>query len=411
MRHECARSNIEQLILTSTLYAETPTLQGDWSSYGKIPHAKGQGLCRKSLPWVTSAFWQLFWSWIYGPYTLFKVRHIHDIHHWRFQVVISVVAGLPGTPLWLAALYLPQFKPVNMRWVPPMWLAPGIIVIQLVTIFVPMFETWTSKRLTRTNVSLLHSHDSDFASYYHVSNSSSSSKPSMDKHPEISQTPMSQSTSTIDSKIYSMHALRSALSLNYKPLLEFAATKEFSAENILFLTRVRTWHATWSTASARTIEMPIATLKQLFDVALDIYIDLISDFTAEFPINLDFNTRKALDAVFEARAIQRNGRRQGASNVFDFTGSFTRMKAVRADTSDSERTLFDMSEMVTRVGSIKDDDTIGIVNAEPIEQEAEVEVPSGFTEDVFDNAVKSIEYLVLTNTWPKFVKHNGIPQL
>ena len=40
-----------QLVMTGALYATTPTLQGDWSSYGDVPFAKGQAKCRKSLEW------------------------------------------------------------------------------------------------------------------------------------------------------------------------------------------------------------------------------------------------------------------------------------------------------------------------------------------------------------------------
>jgi hypothetical protein len=146
-----------QLIITAALYATTPTLQGDWSSYGDVSHAKGQALCRKSLEWIPSAFWQLAWSWLYGPYLLFRVRNIHDVHYWRLQVIYSVVSGLPGAPLWLAALYSTAFKPVNRWWVPPMWLAPGIIVMQFVTIFFPVYEIIKSRLQMRQTLAILES--------------------------------------------------------------------------------------------------------------------------------------------------------------------------------------------------------------------------------------------------------------
>jgi len=82
-----------QFVITGVLYGTTPTLHGDWSSYGKLPFNKGQGLCRKSLQWIPSAFWQLFWTWIYGPYELFKIRHIRDSHHWRLQTILCIVSG------------------------------------------------------------------------------------------------------------------------------------------------------------------------------------------------------------------------------------------------------------------------------------------------------------------------------
>lgn len=235
----------------------------------------------------------------------------------------------------------------------------------------------------------------------------------MDKGPEMTQTLISQPPPPNNARLYSMQALRSALNQDHKPLLEFAATKEFSAENILFLTRVRAWRSAWSTAAANLpspTQIPPATLKHLFNTAVDIYIDLIDEATAEFAINIDFSTRKALDSLFQAAAFERGGYTRRTSNKFDFSTSFTRMKAVRADTSDSERTLFDNSEVITMVGLPKDTETQNVVTAEPMQQEAEVVIPPEFTQEVFDSAAKSIEYLVLTNTWPKFVKYYGIQQ-
>ena len=82
-----------QFLVTAILYATSPELQGDWSSYGKIPFNKGQAKCRKSLVWIPSAFWQLFWTWIYGPYELYKIRHIRDSHRWRLQTLLCVISG------------------------------------------------------------------------------------------------------------------------------------------------------------------------------------------------------------------------------------------------------------------------------------------------------------------------------
>lgn len=42
---------------------------------------------------IPSAFWQLFWSWVYGPYILYKIRNIKDVHYWRLQVFLTVLSG------------------------------------------------------------------------------------------------------------------------------------------------------------------------------------------------------------------------------------------------------------------------------------------------------------------------------
>lgn len=51
-RHESLTHR--QLIITGILYATSPELQGDWSSYGHITHAAGQLKCRGSLEWYNT---------------------------------------------------------------------------------------------------------------------------------------------------------------------------------------------------------------------------------------------------------------------------------------------------------------------------------------------------------------------
>lgn len=47
---------------------------------------------------IPSALWQLFWCCIYGPYLLYKIRNVHDTHHWRTQTILCIVSGY-GPPL------------------------------------------------------------------------------------------------------------------------------------------------------------------------------------------------------------------------------------------------------------------------------------------------------------------------
>ena len=32
------------------------------------------------------------WSWLFAPYILWKIRNIHDVHHWRLQITICLIA-------------------------------------------------------------------------------------------------------------------------------------------------------------------------------------------------------------------------------------------------------------------------------------------------------------------------------
>lgn len=68
-----------------------------------------------------SIIWQASWNFIAGPYLLWKIRMIRDIYNWRLQTTIAIVAGLPGTPLWLAAVYSDLLNGVSKYWTPAMW--------------------------------------------------------------------------------------------------------------------------------------------------------------------------------------------------------------------------------------------------------------------------------------------------
>ncbi|KAL8628665.1 hypothetical protein Q9189_005613 [Teloschistes chrysophthalmus] len=92
-----------------------------FNHYGIVSHHTSPGLCRRGWEWVPSIIWQFLWTWVCGPYVLWKIRMIRDIYHWRLQTIITVVAGLPGTPLWLAAVYASNFGPLDKYWLPAMW--------------------------------------------------------------------------------------------------------------------------------------------------------------------------------------------------------------------------------------------------------------------------------------------------
>jgi hypothetical protein len=40
---------------------------------------------------IPSALWQGFWTWGFGPWLLFKIRGIHDIHRWRLQTTLVII--------------------------------------------------------------------------------------------------------------------------------------------------------------------------------------------------------------------------------------------------------------------------------------------------------------------------------
>ncbi|KAK3092184.1 hypothetical protein LTR53_019680, partial [Teratosphaeriaceae sp. CCFEE 6253] len=112
-------------------------------------------------------------------------------------------------------------------------------------------------------------------------------------------------------ELYRMAALEKALLINPTPLLHFAATKDFTAENIIFLLHVKQWRGAWRAAPRHTHSgaLTVQAQDRLFNMALDIYAASVSDQTAEFPINLEGPRIKDLAANFGPymAAVSRSG--------------------------------------------------------------------------------------------------------
>lgn len=49
---------------------------------------------------VPSIFVQLFWTAIVGPWILWKIRKVNDVHYWAWQTRLAIFAG------YVAALFL-----------------------------------------------------------------------------------------------------------------------------------------------------------------------------------------------------------------------------------------------------------------------------------------------------------------
>lgn len=162
-------------------------------------------------------------------------------------------------------------------------------------------------------------------------------------------------------RLMTMTALTRVLSENPAPLQDFSARCDFSGENIAFLTRLSKWKQFY----------PVAERKQAFDAALRLYIDFISPRDADFPLNLSSPQLKALESIFESAA-----RAVCGEAFFEPALPFVEPPKTATSSAPSETGWL----------------------------QYQGEVPDAFYEGVFDDAKEHTEALVLTNTWPKFVK-------
>merc|ERR1711977_229985 len=400
-----------QVVVTAAIYGTNRKLQGHW---GNVAHPRGQALCRKGIEWVPSAFWQLFWCCIYGPYLLYRIRNVHDTHYWRAQTILCVISGFPGAPLWLA---------------------PGIFVMQACTIFFPIYEAYHQHRINKAFTSALQKWEDDKSWAGTTLGSGSSS--SMTNHQSLYQT-NSKSRSDTDSSVgkqgldvqantstspynskrmYTTAALEETLLSNPTPLLHFAATKDFTAENILFLLAVRHWKAKWAQLrSTPTLDLVPQVKRRLWVEAVEIYAYAVSERYAEFPVNIEGSLRKTLDQMFAAAVevlvkFSNSGFRERDDDPYSTVTPFVtapadfslkNMSPITRELSNGSSSVPATRDLEIR-GIESSDVSINDGNPTHDDRDEQVTLPEGFGEGVFDAAEKSVKYLVVTNTWRKFV--------
>jgi len=169
---------------------------------------------------------------------------------------------------------------------------------------------------------------------------------------------------------------------------------DFSGENIAFLTSVAEWKSSLPKAVYSTIprgDNVKELIRERFNRALRIYAEFVSVRHAEFPINISSQELKKLESIFETPTRIMYGEKREVDVTTPFVESPTSAVCPpegEGEGSDSEK-------------------TIQSTHSAPIEDRVQYwgDVPEEFDETVFDDAEKSIKYLVLTNTWPKFVKN------
>lgn len=191
-------------------------------------------------------------------------------------------------------------------------------------------------------------------------------------------------TNSSDDSILTMSALEYVLERNPTPLLEFSALHDFSAENIAFLTSVTEWKNSLPKGAGDHVK---ELIRERFNRALHIYAQFISVRDAKLPINISSQTLKKLEAVFERSARILYGDKREVDQVTPFD------KPRTPNSSDGSE-----KAMQASVVSSSLEDRVQYWG----------EIPDDFDETVFDEAEKSIKYLVLTNTWPKFVRSSRI---
>ncbi|KAG6165972.1 hypothetical protein E4U11_008561 [Claviceps purpurea] len=402
-----------QLFLTILMYLISRKFHHSWG----LPGTEVNGTemeqrteVGRGWEWWPSIFWQFVWAWFVAPWVLWRSRKINDTQGWRVQTVGCAIASLHATPMWLIALYVPGMEAVNGYFVPPQWIAVSIWALEVLTVFVPCWEVRRATNLRQETLNSIIQWESKNKA------SSSSTKSSVNTASTVVESLMTgfkstagsmgnKSTTSVkstDSKesILTMSALEYVLERNPAPLQEFSSLRDFSGENVAFLTSVAEWKASLpkpardGTKDESTREL----VRERYNSALRIYSEFIGINDAEFPINISSPELRKLETIFEspARALYGNKRKVDPATPFDFGSA----GAVPNSATSVEKSPITTKERLND-GSENDVD---------LDQERGDgvqfwgEIPEAFDGTVFDESEKHVKYLVLTNTWPKFVK-------
>lgn len=221
--------------------------------------------------------------------------------------------------------------------------------------------------------------------------------------------------------MYTITTLEKTLRLNPKPLLLFSALKDFSGENISFLTQVNEWKANWVPSSPKTGGFTRKTEPQTrdekglrrsqFNLAIHIYSSFVSLRHSDFPINISSAHLKELELLFDDAATKINGDEDKDSatpfnNYWSSRPEDLENGTVQETGSDSGTLVGDASSYnILTSPEKKHYSQVQAFQLSDIRDTlpAEIYVPESFKPDAFDNSERSIKELVLTNTWPKFV--------
>ncbi|KAF2396361.1 hypothetical protein EJ06DRAFT_534089 [Trichodelitschia bisporula] len=356
-----------QVLVTLVLFFGSTRFHAGWGLFGSHVDA---GRCRRGTEWIPSVFWQFLWAAVFGPALLLRIRHIHDTHYWAWQTRLAIVAGLPGTPLWLVFVYSdrPALANINKWFVPSGWLLPGLIAMQFAAIFFP----WWDSRMARRTLQRI----------------------GLAREPE--------STRAKNRALYSMASLDMQIAKNIDPLLHWAAEREFTAENIVFIKEVRDWKAKWDDALKVSPMLSPEEQTQRFEEAGLIFFRLVDPVTAKLCINIDSKTLNELAKIFATLRYQHYPDELPSSPGSNLSTKSTNINVIAPwEGEDAGPRVSTMTDTQRRVASAVE--KLYTFPAASVESTVSPDqIPASFTNAVFDRAYEIVRQDVFLGTWMRY---------
>ncbi len=214
--------------------------------------------------------------------------------------------------------------------------------------------------------------------------------------------------SQIKGSKHSLQAFELALQNNSGELLDYASTREFTGENIIFLASVRDFKAAWAAQQALSSRndndesQPGPEHEQqqkFFTLATDIFDRSVSLHTSAFPINIESHVYHALDDIFGRDVVPTSSVIAPFADKWSLSAIAEITKISNAHSSKGNKPA---QHALNFGGGI----TGGVLNnasSEHILPSGTNSIPEGFRPGVFDRAERSVKYLVFTNTWVRYV--------
>lgn len=255
--------------------------------------------------------------------------------------------------------------------------------IEIFTIFLPCWQAYKHKALRQETLDLISAWESRYpnrcASLESVRHEFSPRDWATMSEPD--KPLRAPSTLRSDGSLFSMGALERLLENNPEPLRQFSALKDFSGENVAFLAAVADWRRSFPYGQEKE------ALQASFNKALGIYTKFICPRYAEFPINISFQEMDSLESIFSeaARILYGTGGISRATVSQFVPPNWPRPQDGGERASPTSEEVLEMQTTFRRVSYYG-------------------RIPESFSATCFDQVEASIKYLVLTNTWPKYLE-------
>lgn len=262
--------------------------------------------------------------------------------------------------------------------------------MEIFTVFLPCWQAYKHQTLRQETLDMISAWESRYTDHGFSSDSVAAGSSPLDwaTMSEPDNKPLRAPSATCsDSSLFSMGALERLLENNPEPLRQFSALKDFSGENVAFLAAVAEWKRKFPVGQAR------GAIQAAYTSAVGIYTSFICPRYAEFPINISFQEMASLEAMFaEAARILYGAGGVVSGPASEFVPADWPRSPVSPMPKDSEMTgIYINDDMHELQASLKRVSYCG-------------QIPASFSATCFDQVEGSIKYLVLTNTWPKFLQ-------